>query len=125
MLPRHLLPQIPGDKIEEFAQFVNSEGYSSKIIYIAANKLHPIQKHLNSDKIYAIQKQLHEQENPILISKENCILDGHHRWAAVLADNPNGKIICLKFMCSIKKLVELGHMFDGSETKTVHEMQVV
>ena len=122
MLPRHLLPQIPNDEIDNFKNFVNSEGISSKIVYLPVKTLTPIQKHLSSDKVYALQKKLHELGNPILISKDNIIMDGHHRWAATLAANEANRIICLKFACSIKKLIELGHMFDGSEVKTVHEV---
>lgn len=123
MLPRNLLPQIPKEELSNFAKFMrNKHDISSHIVEISCNHLIPIQKHLNKDKIKSIIDEPSPNQPPIIISGDNHLLDGHHRWAAEAIQDKDKKIKCLQFNCSISKLLELGHLFDGSEVKTIHEM---
>ena len=58
---------------------------------------------------------------PIIISKSGYILDGHHRF---LAEKQLGHdyIKCLVCNCNIRKLLEMGHLFPGSEIKQLGEV---
>ena len=119
MLPRHELPQIPTKEIANFVQFCQKSGIVVDAAKIGVMKLHPVQKHLNVDKV---KKLLQQNINvPLMISDDNYILDGHHRWAASAVRNKSAKIPCIRFQCSIQELFDLGHSFEGSMIKSIGE----
>ena len=123
MLPRNLLPQIPNDKFDDFREYMENNDISSKLIRLPGKYIKPIQSQLNKDKIKKIISD-GEVSNPLIISYDNYLLDGHHRWAAELVKNINCKIICLQFNCPITKLLELGHLFDGSFVRSISEASI-
>ena len=121
MLPRDSLPQIPEKEFDAFRKYCHGEGVTSHIMRISCDALKPIQKHLNPQKIKRIIENPSGMDVPIIISEDNYLLDGHHRWAAELVQDRSSKIICLQFNCKIPKLVELGHLFEGSFIKSIDE----
>lgn len=123
-LPRDVLPQIPKNKLSEFIQFVKERDIPVKIGKISVAKLKPIQSEVNAEKVEHMKQDAKALKQPLIISKDGCILDGHHRWVALKElddDMPANVILCV---CPIKELVSLGHQFDGSFTKTIHEMTI-
>ncbi len=123
MLPRHSLPQIPNDKFDDFRKYMEDNDISSKLIRLPVTHIKPIQKHLNKNKIKSIISD-GDVSNPVIISNDNYLLDGHHRWAAELVRDSSSKIICLQFNCSITTLLEFGHMFDGSFVRSISEATI-
>jgi hypothetical protein len=119
MLPRHVLPQIPPSQIENFKKFLNGHDISSSYVNKSISEIKPIQKHASKEKI----QRLMQSENilPIIISKSGYILDGHHRF---LAEKQLGHdyIKCLECNCNIRKLLEMGLLFPGSEIKQLGEV---
>lgn len=124
MLPRHLLPQITGDEIDNFVKFCQKYDVQAKTVRIKAEDIIPIQKHLKPSKVKSLMKTNDWDTPPLLISVDHHLLDGHHRWAAELVKNRQSTIVCLKFSCPIEKLLELGHLFSGSEVKSISEVVV-
>lgn len=120
-IPRHMLPQIPSEKYDEFQDFLRGNGVAVKLLPISVTVLKPIQAHVNREKIDKFKDDPTALSKPIIVTKGGLILDGHHRFLAAKELDPNAKIPCIVAMCGIKQLVELGHEFDGSFTKTVHE----
>ena len=57
--------------------------------------------------------------NPIIISKDNYVIDGHHRWLAHL--NKNKIIDVLKIDLNAKDLIDKIHDYDKSYTKKLNE----
>jgi hypothetical protein len=121
MLPRSSLPQISEDQFDEFRNYMNDQGISSKIVRIPAKDLKPIQRHMKKSKIKALYDE-GDFSAPIIVSEDMYIMDGHHRWVAALLKRT--KITCLQFNCPIVKLFELGHLFDGSFVKSVSETTI-
>lgn len=121
MIPRHLLPQIPSDKIEEFQEFLFDNGITSTFKRLPVEQLRPIQKHINRDKVEALKNNPIKLKNPLIVSGGGYVLDGHHRWVAEKELAERETIFCLYCRCTIKQLVEFGHLFDPSYTKTVYE----
>lgn len=120
MLSRENLPQIPEDELDNFREYMHGQEIESKYIKISPSDLKPVQKHLNKEKVKKIYDD-GEVSTPCIISNDNFLLDGHHRWAADLLIDKDKKIVCLQFNCSIYKLIKLGHLFDGSFVKSVSE----
>ena len=122
MLPRHELPQIPTKEVPRFVHFCQENGVPVRAVHIHVMKLLPIQKHLNVDKVKRFLDIKDSYQVPLIISNDNHIVDGHHRWASAAVNDRNAKILCLQFGCDVKELVDLGHQFDGSVVKSVAEV---
>jgi hypothetical protein len=123
-IPRHLLPQIPSDEYDEFRQFLEDQGVAVKLLFVPVSKLKPIQSEFNRDKVEALKQKPEKLANPIIVNKDGFILDGHHRFVAVKELDGSHKIPCYVANCNLKQLIELGHLFDGSFTRTVHERTI-
>lgn len=54
-------------------------------------QLTPTQKHFNDDKIQTIMDS-NKKQDPIIISNDMYVIDGHHRWLA--AHNKSGFVYC-------------------------------
>lgn len=124
MLPRDLLPQIDKTQIKKFREYCLKQGISSNLMNVPVKRLKPIQKELKRSKVKYF-KQLDgnaDTSPPCMISEDNYLMDGHHRWAGKLLRDKECSIMCIKFFCPIKKLVELGHTFEGSTVKSVKEI---
>lgn len=120
-LGRHVLPQIPGDKLPEFIAFMEKNGISCTTCQKPAKELQASQRDGDKDKVASLMTQPEKLKAPIIISKNGWIMDGHHRWAAAMALDPSMAINCVQFDCTINELIALGHKFEPSFTKTVHE----
>lgn len=125
-IPRELLPQIETDQLEEFKTFLEGHGVRAEFTHKIARSLQPIQEHVNKEKVKALIADPTKRAAPIIISESGYILDGHHRWLAEMAcSDKRDTIKCLWCHTTIKSLFELAHQFDGSFTKTVHEVRLV
>lgn len=121
MIPRHALPQIPKEKYREFVDFLKEKGVWVSARWMVTDHLTPVQSHVNREKVEKFKKDPSLTNQPIIISEDHFILDGHHRWIA-RKENKETKTLCIMVECDIKMLIELGHEFDGSFTKTVFEV---
>lgn len=120
-LPRHLLPQIPGDVLPEFIAYMEANGVPYTRCRKPAKDLRASQRDGDKEKVESLMQEPEKLKAPLIISKNGWILDGHHRWAAAMALDPNMEMDCVKFECTINELVALGHKFGPSFRKTVHE----
>ena len=62
---------------------------------VRAKNLKPAQNEINKeivDNLIDKMKKYGEHKNPIVISKDKYIVDGHHRWAAYKKYKPNQKL---------------------------------
>ncbi len=87
------------DATEQFKEFLRSKGYVLNKKKIPAVNLKATQSELIGSKIagmwWALKKNLNHPgiRAPLFISSDNYILDGHHRWAAIVSmDYQDGKL---------------------------------
>jgi len=76
---REQLPQLRSHYKDEFIEELKKDNVNVNYTYLNPNILKPSQKEVNYKKI----KKLNEKivfENNILISNDNYVIDGHHRW---------------------------------------------
>lgn len=145
---RKQLPQIPQSKIPEFIRYCQTLSYPdqrnpsrggssggnyynvSKRTDVAVNAvklpikaLKPTQNEFNADKVKGMMKDADEFKNDIfIVDQDDHIMDGHHRWAALKAVDPNMLVRVIRVQIPIDDLIRAGHNFEGSYTKGIAEM---
>jgi len=97
---RNEMPQIRGKDIPDMLKVLDDNGIAYRKGKIAVNMLKPTQEDAISDKVDAIANDIKsgKEMQPIVISKNGYIMDGHHRWLAqkkVNGDNYSMEVIQL------------------------------
>ena len=79
------MPQVNTQKLSKAIDMVKSKVKVTKTVLLA-RKLKQSQKELISSKVKGVAKKYDKPMDmkPLIISKDNYIVDGHHRWAAGL-----------------------------------------
>ncbi len=99
------MPQLSGDELNNFLGSLIGQGVKVDQKSVPANSLKPSQEKLEADKVEALSKNIDEiVDKPILVSSDNFIADGHHRWAAIKESGPK-EIKILKIDLPITKLL--------------------
>lgn len=125
-LSREDLPQIKSDEITKpetgFKAYLDKRGIKYKEVKKRVNQLTPIQKEINLDKVEGMVEKVGieglRHDKPILTSKDNYLVDGHHRWYALLKDNPETIIDTLEIDLTIGELIEVMKDYPGVFYKT-------
>jgi hypothetical protein len=121
-IPRHLLPQIPKDKIEQFREFLESKGIKSRRERRPTSWFLPIQKHVNQEKVDSLVNSPERIDiAPNIATAEGYLVDGHHRWVAArkLKMEDLDSVVC---DCNLKDFLKVAHQFDHTYVKSVHEL---
>jgi hypothetical protein len=117
------MPQIKSDYIEDFLKYMKSEGVLVRRIMIPVDRIKATQKEINTQKILKLMHD--EAENhlnkPIIISKDNYLLDGHHRWLALWNKFDDYKLVAHQANVYIRDLLELASGFSKVAFKRVNE----
>lgn len=102
------------DKINDFLSDSKLEG---KIKKIKVSDLTPAQNEIFLDEIISnllekkkfVKKSLNGKlkDEEILVSSDNYIIDGHHKWASVFILNPDCKIRCTKINLPLKESIKI------------------
>ena len=84
-IPRKDMPQI---KAADFNDFVASCKVNVRTIYVDASLLKPTQSDINQEKVLQMMDRLKNNDpdfkGTITISADGYVLDGHHRWLAMI-----------------------------------------
>ena len=93
----------------------------------------PTKSELSSSKIKGISLDKEELNKPIIITNDNFIIDGHHRWyinkskskASSVEDNDNNFISCTIINCTIDKFLKKISQFKRDyNSKTLDKFQI-
>ena len=103
-IPRRLMPQIYNPK--RFSKKIHNKfKVDSKTMKMPTKHLKPSQNEINGKIVKKVVKSMkenpHRKQNPIVVSKDGYVVDGHHRWAAQKVINPHKKIKVLKMNAPI------------------------
>ena len=121
-LPRHLMPQIPKNKIKEFRQYLDKQGIESAIVRKPLDWFTPVQKHVNQEKVNnLVENPKKVVDAPLIATTDGFLVDGHHRWIAAkkLGLNELVTVVC---ECDLREFLKKAHDFDHSYVKSVHEL---
>lgn len=115
---RDQLPQL--GPIEGFLANLRKAGITWKECRIAAHRLKSSQMEFNREAIIQILKDEHPTKSRIVISSDNYVLDGHHRWAARY--NTNESVSCIRVNLPILDLIQLAKTFKTSTYKPIESV---
>ena len=115
-LPRSKMPQFGFGVVEDFMKWLDHEkGVASKLTVMSATDLRATQREINAKKVqrYADRPGPISMD-PIPVSREGYILDGHHRWAATLTRSLRSRVKVYKIDLPIRPLLKAAHEFPGT-----------
>lgn len=121
-IEREDMPQIKSNLVRDFLQYLKDDGVHWKKKKIASNNLRPTQQDFNLEKVTNLMDKDEDQlSKPIIISNDNYVLDGHHRWLALLNKYPERKIEAYFIDLPITELLDKAHDFEGTTYKDITE----
>ncbi len=116
-LARELLPQI--DDTEDFLEYLTSQHIHWYIDHLSISEIKSSQAEFNREKIEAI-KANPPDTTVYLISNDNYLLDGHHRWIAQKETNPHQKVPVVFIRLNILELINrIPKEYGKTSTKTI------
>jgi len=120
-IPRAEMPQIRSYDVKEFVDSLKEKGIDVDKKKIRAGKLKPTQLELNPEKVAALKGKPSAADKRIIVSNDGFIMDGHHRWAGVLADDPDNKIRAYKVDLPMKELLKEARAFPKATKQDIKE----
>jgi hypothetical protein len=114
-IPRRQMPQMSDQQTRDFLPYLENKGYKVTTEKEYAANLKATQVELDGAKVArtmaAIRKDPSIGDRPIVISRDNYILDGHHTWAAKIGiDAADGKLRTDKQMNVMRAAIGTIHM---------------
>lgn len=85
---RNEMPQIPSDRREEFFDRLREDDIVIKFEKVDPQSLDPVQKEISAKIIAEFLPIIRERglgETAIIVSKDDYVIDGHHRWATAVS----------------------------------------
>jgi predicted ABC-type ATPase len=119
-VPREQMPQVPNTHKASFLNELRGEGVSIEHRQFDPLDLHPVQSEIDARRVaefFPLDPMLTEQ-NPILVSSDGFVLDGHHRWAASAAESahhPGRVISAVQVDLPIKALLARAEKFNTDQ----------
>jgi len=122
---RTLLPQISLKELAGYVRHLQDCGIDVAAKYTGVHRLRPVQKEYNRKKVDELKKVENDiKSQPLIVSKENYIMDGHHRWIALSELNEKYPIRVVQVNLPITELVKRTRDYSGSSIKTVKEARI-
>lgn len=122
-----------GVKREDMPQ-VHKSRYPELLKYLAANGGRFTTKEVDASKLKAVQSEFSDEgvekmmrkkgvtgdgsRKPLIVSADNYIIDGHHRWLA--AANMDETVLVMQINIPVKKLMQLVRDFKHTTYKTIY-----
>lgn len=109
-IPRSDMPQFD-DPAKRFLQGLQEDrGISVENTSMPVGKLKATQREINARKVFGMLESLERGSFPsirnhIIVSSDDYILDGHHRWATLLVNDPGNEMKVFKVDMPIYELL--------------------
>ena len=114
---RNKMPQIAASDYPEFFEYLREHGAKLSEKKISAEDLKPIQKEFAKAGVEKEIGRLGGKPKPLISSSDRYIIDGHHRWLAVLNTTPKAKMNVIEVNMPMKKLLALTVAFPKTTFK--------
>jgi len=116
---RALMPQIKGDKMTKFMKHLSDNDVEYRIKRLPVKDLKATQSEFDLAKVDQMIGQRNDVK--IIVSNDNYIMDGHHRWLADYNTNKNSKISAIVIDLPILELMRVAKEFGGTEYRPLSE----
>ena len=118
-IPRSKMPQLDDSKIDEYVSHFASK-YKLKKVKMPVGSLLPMQNEIDPGKVQSMDVKA--EDCRFFASKDNRIIDGHHRHVKLLHDDKNQEVTVYKTNLTPEKLRKV---FRHMKSTTVAEGAVV
>jgi hypothetical protein len=118
------MPQIRSDLVPDFIQGLMRSGVKVERDHQDVGDLKATQSELNKDKIESMIGNPTVRANlakPIIVSNDGYVLDGHHRWAAMVSMDPDSEIPTVEVDLPMLDLLAQAKTFKQVEFKTLEK----
>jgi hypothetical protein len=118
-IDRKHMPQIAVKDHKDFMGFLKKQNVGYKKEEINPQKLKATQRHFHKAKIKSLMDNINVVKHiPILVSKDNYVIDGHHRWLAHY--NLNKPINVLHINLPVADLIVVMNEYPRKFTETLY-----
>ena len=78
------MPQIKGHELKDALSLLKKNGINCELVTLNCDELRNSQSKVDKAKVLNIAREIRQGKNipPIIISNDNAVIDGHHRWIA-------------------------------------------
>ena len=114
---RVLMPQLGPE--DEFKKNLDKADVKYKEVSVNPKDLKASQSEFDLDKVALMMIEPRQYKSGVIISNDNYILDGHHRW--IVAFNKNQKLNVVKVDLPILELMRLAKTFENTTYKPIVE----
>lgn len=118
-IARRKMPQFRSDEVrQKFVKSLRDRGIRVTSGSVKVGQLSPTQNEMNASKVLGLAETylaggFKKIKEPIIVSKDNYIVDGHHRWAALTIVGPSETMNVIRVGIPIKTLVAMANEFPG------------
>lgn len=116
---RALMPQIKGSEMPNFLKHLSDNNVDHRTKMLPVKILKATQSEFDLTKVDQLIGQ--RNDTKIVVSNDNYILDGHHRWLADYNTNKNSKIKAIVIDLPILELMRIAKEFSGVEYRPLSE----
>lgn len=123
-IPRKKMPQIATHHYPELIQYLKQHGGDFVQRTVSAKTLKPIQSEFSDEGVRKMMRNKDKKsgttrDKPLIVSSDNYIIDGHHRWLA--AWNLDEQIPIMQIDLPVKRLFKLVKEFRHTTYKDIYE----
>ena len=112
-IQRKDMPQIRSDLVPKYLEFLEEHGITNIQKAVVVGELKSTQGELDINKVIPMMdKNNSANGKQIIVSKDNFVLDGHHRFAALYCQDINLRIDCIIIDLNIQDLLNITKEFD-------------
>ena len=119
-ISRSLMPQIKSSKMPDFIKWLKAQGVRVSRAVVPAANLNATQKEINNSKVQQLADNpanLEHLRKPVVVSKDDYLMDGHHRWLALLTQDPDAMMPIVRVNLKIRDLLALADSYKDVERK--------
>ena len=129
-IPREEMPQIKSTDMQNFVQWLKSDKQiDSKQAQMMVDDLKPTQKKINTNKVKGMlaNKSIDELANskPVLVTADNFLVDGHHRWFALYVDEPKNSISVIRVNLPLEEFLSVAREYPKVSYKSMVDESLV
>lgn len=126
-ISRHQMPQIKSEHVDEFIDYIKEMGYDVTNERVPVKTLMPTQSKYNPDKIAGMLKNMNKGilSGKIITSRDNYIVDGHHRYKAILTMDEDELMSIIRVQADIDELLDIAHSFPKSFKQGINESKTM
>jgi hypothetical protein len=126
-VPRQEMPQVKKEFVSDFLNYLRESGVEVWRENAPVGSLRPIQADINRPKVIGMMANtVLEKGMPPIVSNDNYILDGHHRWLALLngamqRNDKDYQMPIWRVDTDMRSLLALAKKFPDIQYKSIEE----